>query len=64
MYAYEPAITMPLPYSQDRRIAPLRSLWQGLRWRPSAGWAVGAAALSTFGILALNQVTAFLYWQF
>jgi D-alanyl-lipoteichoic acid acyltransferase DltB (MBOAT superfamily) len=64
MFAYEPAITMPLPYSQDRRIAPLRGLFLRLRWQPSTGWAVAAAALSACGILALNQVTAFLYWQF
>ncbi len=64
MYAYQPAITMPLAYRQDRRIAPFRRYWQHLHWRPSAGWALGAAVISAFGILALNQVTAFLYWQF
>jgi alginate O-acetyltransferase complex protein AlgI len=64
MYAYDPAITMPLPFAQDRRVAPLRRLWRPMRWSPSAGWAVAAAALSVGGILALNQVTAFLYWQF
>ena len=64
MYAYEPAITMPLPYDKDRRLAPLRAFWQNIHWRPSAPWAITAAALSACGILALNQVTAFLYWQF
>jgi alginate O-acetyltransferase complex protein AlgI len=64
MYAYEPAITMPLPYDQDRRIAPLRALWQNLRWRPTTGWAIATGALTACGILTLNQVTAFLYWQF
>ncbi len=64
LYAYEPAITMPLPFDQDRRVAPFRRLWQGLKWQPSTGWAIAAAGLSACGILALNQVTAFLYWQF
>jgi D-alanyl-lipoteichoic acid acyltransferase DltB (MBOAT superfamily) len=64
MYAYEPAITMPLPYDKDRRLAPLRTFWQRIHWRPSTPWAITAAALSACGILALNQVTAFLYWQF
>jgi D-alanyl-lipoteichoic acid acyltransferase DltB (MBOAT superfamily) len=64
LYGYEPAITMPLPFDQDRRVAPFRRLWRGLRWQPSAGWAIAAAGLSACGILALNQVTAFLYWQF
>jgi D-alanyl-lipoteichoic acid acyltransferase DltB (MBOAT superfamily) len=64
MYAYEPAITMPLPYDRDRRLAPFRRFWQSVAWRPSVPWAVAAGALSACGILALNQVTAFLYWQF
>jgi hypothetical protein len=64
MYEYEPAITMPLPYVQDRRIAPFRALWQRVTWRPGTAWALAAAGLSACGILALNQVTAFLYWQF
>jgi D-alanyl-lipoteichoic acid acyltransferase DltB (MBOAT superfamily) len=64
MYVYEPAITMPLPFAQDRRIAPFRGLWQRVTWRPSTAWALAAAGLSACGILALNQVTAFLYWQF
>jgi D-alanyl-lipoteichoic acid acyltransferase DltB (MBOAT superfamily) len=64
LFDYAPAITMPLPYARDRRIQPLRGLFERLAWRPSAGWAVAAAALSVCGILALNQVTSFLYWQF
>jgi hypothetical protein len=64
LFDYAPAITMPLPYARDRRIQPLRALFERFAWRPSAGWAVAAAALSACGILALNQVTSFLYWQF
>jgi len=64
LFKYAPAITMPLPYQRDPRIQPLRGLFERLAWRPSAGWAVAVAALSLCGILALNQVTSFLYWQF
>ncbi len=64
MFRTEPAITMPLPYGEDRRVAVFRRLWQRLAWRPSTGWALATAGLSACGILALNQVSAFLYWQF
>ncbi len=64
MYGFAPAITMPVSYAADQRLAPLRALFIRLRWQPSAGWAVVTAAASVAGILALNQVTAFLYWQF
>ena len=64
MYRTEPAITLPLPYGTDPRIAPFRRLFTPLAWQPSAGWAVAAGVVSLSGILALNHVTAFLYWQF
>jgi len=64
MYAHDPAITLPLPYAQDRRPAPFRRVFARLAWRPSPAWAVATAALSAGGILALNRVTEFLYWQF
>ena len=35
-----------------------------LTWRPSFGWAVTVAALTTAGLLALPQVSEFLYFQF
>jgi hypothetical protein len=64
MHAYEPAITLPLPYAQDRRPALFRRVFERLAWRPTPAWAIATAALSAGGILALNQVTEFLYWQF
>jgi D-alanyl-lipoteichoic acid acyltransferase DltB (MBOAT superfamily) len=64
MHDHEPAITLPLPYAQDRRPAPFRHVFEQLAWRPTAAWAVATAVLSAGGILALNQVTEFLYWQF
>lgn len=42
---------------------PLRNL-AALRWRPSAAWAIAVAVLATGGILALPQVSDFLYFQF
>jgi hypothetical protein len=64
LFAWQPAITMPLPYAQDRRVQPWRAALRHLQWQPNAAWAVAAAGVSACGILALNQVTAFLYWQF
>ncbi len=64
MYGTDPAITLPLPYGRDPRIAPWRRLFTRLAWRPNAGWAVAAGFVSLSGLLALNHVTAFLYWQF
>ena len=64
MQRWEPAVTMPQPYGQDGKLAPFSRLFTGLQWRPSTGWAVGLAAASVMGILALSQVTEFLYWQF
>jgi len=64
MAPWQPAITLPLPYGDDRRIAPLAPLLRHLAWRPTPFWAAAAAAVSACAILALNHVTAFLYWQF
>jgi hypothetical protein len=64
MLPWEPAVTLPLPYMKDGRLHPFRRLFSGLEWQPTPGWAMGVAALSVFGILALSQVTEFLYWQF
>jgi alginate O-acetyltransferase complex protein AlgI len=64
MRAYEPAITLPAPYATDGHLAPFRRLFLNLQWTPSPGWAMTVAAMSVLGILALSQVTEFLYWQF
>jgi hypothetical protein len=61
---YEPA----LPSTAPATISEPNGWWQRMSrlflWRPSLGWALATAAISTAGILALNQVTEFLYWQF
>ena len=36
----------------------------GLRWRPAWGWLAATAALATFGILSLNALSEFIYFQF
>ena len=64
MRPYGPAITLPAPYPGDGKLAPFAALLGRLQWRPSPGWAVAVAGLSLLGILALSQVTEFLYWQF
>ena len=64
MRPWEPAITLPAPYLKDGKLAPFSRAFSRLQWQPSAGWAVGLAATSVLGILALSQVSEFLYWQF
>ena len=64
MRPYEPAITLPVPYATDGHLAPFRALLTRIQWRPTTGWAMTVAVISLLGILALNQVTEFLYWQF
>lgn len=62
--AYQPAITLPAPYVADTRLGFARQLLGRLHWQPNAMWAFATALLGLGGILSLNQVTAFLYWQF
>ena len=64
MLAYQPAVTLPAPYPSEGTLAPFRRLWGGMGWRPGVGWAVAVAAMTMLGILTLNEVTEFLYWQF
>ena len=64
MRTYEPAITLPAPYPEPTKLAPFRTFFTRVEWAPSNGWAVAVAAMSVMGILALSQVTEFLYWQF
>lgn len=64
MLAYQPAVTLPAAYPSEGTLAPFRRLWSGVGWRPGVGWAVAVAAMTMLGILTLNEVTEFLYWQF
>jgi hypothetical protein len=64
MRNYEPAITSTAPSALGGETGWLRRLSDVLVWRPSTGWALVTAVMTAGGILALNQVTEFLYWQF
>ena len=61
--AWQPAVTMPSATGAGRI-----DMWRGLsgRFRLSLSplWAVATAVLLTVGVLALNKVSEFLYWQF
>ena len=54
---YEPALPSTAP-------AAVTGVKVRLTWRPTMRWALATAAASACGVLALNQVTEFLYWQF
>ncbi len=45
-------------------VQPAARLSGRVLWRPSVGWMLGTAILSTLGFLALTSVSEFLYFQF
>jgi alginate O-acetyltransferase complex protein AlgI len=61
--AWQPAVTMPA-------VTPLGrlDLWRGLasrlRFALTPLWAVATAVILTLGVLGVNRVSEFLYWQF
>ncbi|MGA3004286.1 MAG: MBOAT family O-acyltransferase [Acetobacteraceae bacterium] len=61
--AWQPAVTMPA-------VTPLGrlDLWRGLASRLQFAltplWAVATAVILTLGVLGVNRVSEFLYWQF
>jgi len=57
MLRYKPAFEI---YRGE--IQRCRGSW--LQWNPSWAWALGLATISAFGILSLNRVSEFLYFQF
>jgi D-alanyl-lipoteichoic acid acyltransferase DltB (MBOAT superfamily) len=63
---YEPALpsTAPVAAIAEARSGPWHRWTQTLLWRPTLGWAMATAGATVFGVLALNQITEFLYWQF
>ena len=62
---FEPALPSTAPPAAANEGAGWWRRTAGLLvWRPTLGWALVTAAISAVGILALNQVTEFLYWQF
>jgi D-alanyl-lipoteichoic acid acyltransferase DltB (MBOAT superfamily) len=46
------------------RAAFARRMAWNLRWRPSLAWGVGIGGLACAGLLSLNKVSEFLYFQF
>jgi alginate O-acetyltransferase complex protein AlgI len=61
--AWEPAITMPST-TVFGRIDPCGGLAARLTFSLSPRWALATAALTAFGVLGLNRMSEFLYWQF
>ena len=60
---WQPAVTMPTEATTGRLdLAP--ALARRLRLSFTPYWALATGALATFGILGLNRVSEFLYWQF
>ena len=64
MRDYDPAITDTSPSALGRMPSLVRCLDRCLVWRPTPRWAAVTVMLTTSGILALNRISAFLYWQF
>jgi D-alanyl-lipoteichoic acid acyltransferase DltB (MBOAT superfamily) len=65
---WEPAITMPA-VSPPGRLPPGRlDLWRGLSARLSFSmspmWALATGAMTALGVMGLNRMSEFLYWQF
>jgi D-alanyl-lipoteichoic acid acyltransferase DltB (MBOAT superfamily) len=48
----------------DHEISLLPRLPQGWAWQPSIGWALAAGIAAALGVLALTQISEFLYFQF
>ena len=63
MERYEPGLGYSAADRQTH-IEPAPYLSQQLRWRPSRTWAVAIGLLSATGILALSEISEFLYFQF
>ncbi|WP_260295939.1 MBOAT family O-acyltransferase [Sedimenticola hydrogenitrophicus] len=61
MARYQPALVL---YSHDESSRYAITPKVPLSWRPTTGWALAVAAISTCGVLALTSVSEFLYFQF
>jgi alginate O-acetyltransferase complex protein AlgI len=64
MRRFHPAL-MPknMPAEADSIGTPA-IMMKPLNWSPTTGWAIAAAALTAFGVLAVSHVSEFLYFQF
>jgi len=61
---HDPAITDTAPSALGRAPSFVRSLDRSLIWQPTVRWAAVTGLLMAFGVLAMNRITPFLYWQF
>jgi alginate O-acetyltransferase complex protein AlgI len=61
---HDPAITDTAPSALGQAPSFIRSLDRYLIWQPTVQWAAMTALLTGVGILAMNQIVPFLYWQF
>ena len=59
----EPALH-PHVAEPDSEIRPLGALADRLAWRPATGWAIALGVTAGLGVLAMNRVSEFLYFQF
>ncbi len=64
MRNHDPAIIETAPSKLGQVPSFMRYLDHHLIWVPSPRWATVAIIMTGCGILALNRVSAFLYWQF
>jgi hypothetical protein len=55
---FEPALGVKLRPGKDAAVG------SRIAWHPSLGWALGLSVVAAIGILALGQLSEFLYWQF
>jgi alginate O-acetyltransferase complex protein AlgI len=60
---WQPAVTMPAATPLGR-LDPWRSLASRLQLSLTPVWAVAIAVILTLGVLGVNRVSEFLYWQF
>jgi D-alanyl-lipoteichoic acid acyltransferase DltB (MBOAT superfamily) len=61
--AWQPAVTMPAATASGR-IDPWRGLASRLQLSLTPVWALATAVILTIGMLGVNRVSEFLYWQF
>jgi alginate O-acetyltransferase complex protein AlgI len=61
--AWQPAVTMPA-VTPSGRLDPWHRLASRLQLSLTPVWAVATAVILTLGVLGVNRVSEFLYWQF
>jgi alginate O-acetyltransferase complex protein AlgI len=64
LHDYDPAITDTSPSALVTAPSIIRIFDRTLRWSPTIPWSAATALLTALGILAMNRVAPFLYWQF